>query len=625
MGLRLLAAGAVVILSGSAFAAKPGTYYDGIDTSSSAALRSDLETLLSTGFDQVTYANAWDALKAIDEDAGDSTRVLLMYTGDSRLKTEQCGGPGCENSNPETGEWTREHLWPQSSFNGDEPSYSDIHALFPCDQDVNNARGNLPFDYVTTTPDYTTPSGAKRGGGVFEPPDADKGRVARALLYMDVRYFGGTGEFDLVLEDSHTPVSGAGRMGNLTTLLEWHNAFPPDAAEIARNDAAYCLPPPRPATEQGNANPFIDNPGWADIVWAVSDGDTLSVGSTDRAPATAAPGSEVPMLTLTLTASGNEYDLESVVLNNNGTADDSEAGEIRMYIDAGNDGTVTTADPLIMTDAFSGGTVTFDLRNQRIGTSGRNLLFTLATDGSIDAGDTVAIQVAASSIVQSATSGGADTAPVFSAIDSGTTTIAGAGSGEVIVSEIMYNPNSNETGAVEWIEIFNTSTSNNAVMTNWTIKDEDGAGGTFSMTLTPLEAGVLIPSGMAVVDFQAAWGATFQIAQVTGFPSLANSPAPGNEVIELLDGSLVSVDTVDYDDAAPWPSDSPDGPSVYLLDPFFDSTSNDNGANWARSQAAVDGAFVNTVTLLFDGTDTGSPGVVAAPSLPVALDAFVIE
>ncbi len=628
MKIHMLAAGSLLLVCGSSFAAKPGTYYNGVDTSSSAALRSDLETLLSTGFDQVTYANAWDALGAIDEDPGDSLSVLLMYTEDSRLKSEQCGGSGCENSDDLSGEWTREHLWPQSSFNSDEPMRSDIHALFPSDQDVNNARGNFPFDYVTVSPDYTTTSGARRGGGLFEPTDSDKGRIARALLYMDVRYFGATGEFDLVLEDNHTPSTGSGLMGNLTTLLEWHHAFPPDVAEITRNDEAYCLPPPRPSTEQGNANPFIDNPEWVDIIWAVADSDTLSVAGTDRAPATAASGDEVPLLTLTLTASGNEYDVDSIVLNQTGTAEDSEAGEIRMYIDAGNDGAVTDADPLIMTDSFTGGTVTFDLRDQRITSSGRNLLFTFDTDASIDPGDTISLQVAASSLQQSTTSGGTDTNPTFSAIASSTTTIAGAGSGDIVISEIMYNPNSNESGPVdvEWIEIFNTSTSSSATLTNWTVKDEDGAGGTFSVTLAPLEAAVLTSDNLgSVADFQAAWGSGFQVLRISGFPGLSNSPGAGNETLQLLNGSMAVVDEVDFDDTTPWPSDSPDGPSIHLLDPFFDAVSNDNGANWARSQDGVSGAFTNVVTAVFDGSDVGSPGVVSAPSLPVMLDAFLIE
>ena len=44
-------------------------------------------------------------------------------------------------------------------------------------------------------------------------------------------------------------------MGLLTDLLAWHQADPPDAAEIARNDLIQ--------TFQGNRNPFVDHPEWA--------------------------------------------------------------------------------------------------------------------------------------------------------------------------------------------------------------------------------------------------------------------------------------------------------------------------------------------------------------------------
>src|SRR3546814_14675548 len=44
-------------------------------------------------------------------------------------------------------------------------------------------------------------------------------------------------------------------MGLLSTLLAWHQADPPDAAERDRNEVVYSF--------QGNRNPFIDHPGWA--------------------------------------------------------------------------------------------------------------------------------------------------------------------------------------------------------------------------------------------------------------------------------------------------------------------------------------------------------------------------
>ena len=108
--------------------------------------------------------------------------------------------------------------------------------------------------------------------GVWETWPGRRGDVARALLYLDVRYEGGihsgTGaaEPDLVLTDDDSLVATTGGnaslayMGRLSTLLAWHAADPVDAREEARNDEV--------AVHQGNRNPFIDHPEWATCVFA---------------------------------------------------------------------------------------------------------------------------------------------------------------------------------------------------------------------------------------------------------------------------------------------------------------------------------------------------------------------
>jgi len=42
-------------------------------------------------------------------------------------------------------------------------------------------------------------------------------------------------------------------------LLEWNRRYPPTESEIRRNKRVEQL--------QGNRNPFIDNPAWADDIW----------------------------------------------------------------------------------------------------------------------------------------------------------------------------------------------------------------------------------------------------------------------------------------------------------------------------------------------------------------------
>ena len=62
-----------------------------------------------------------------------------------------------------------------------------------------------------------------------------KGDVARAVLYMDVRYDGLEPDtVDLQAQDALTTPTN--RMGVLTTLRTWHEADPPSLAESNRNE-----------------------------------------------------------------------------------------------------------------------------------------------------------------------------------------------------------------------------------------------------------------------------------------------------------------------------------------------------------------------------------------------------
>jgi hypothetical protein len=90
---------------------------------------------------------------------------------------------------PERDGMNVEHTWPQSFFNKSLPMRSDLHHLLPTFQHPNSMRGHYPFGEVTGKPEYSNSAGAKLGGGVFEPPNFSKGKVARAVLYFFTRYY----------------------------------------------------------------------------------------------------------------------------------------------------------------------------------------------------------------------------------------------------------------------------------------------------------------------------------------------------------------------------------------------------------------------------------------------------
>ncbi|MFU8806555.1 MAG: endonuclease I family protein [Bradymonadaceae bacterium] len=141
-----------------------------------------------------------------------------------------------------------EHTWPQSRGANVEPSRSDIHHLFPIDEITNQARGNFEFGWVTCEPSSCAwaEGGSLLGpatdgrGTVFQVRPERRGNVARAILYVSLRY-----EFEISEREE-------------VVLREWNCTDPPDERERARNDEIE--------TRQRNRNPFVDRPDLVDRV-----------------------------------------------------------------------------------------------------------------------------------------------------------------------------------------------------------------------------------------------------------------------------------------------------------------------------------------------------------------------
>lgn len=220
-------------------------------------LRSELNELISN-HTSYSYTTTKNILRESDEDPDNPSNIILVYTGNSIDKFDF-------SSNLEPDFWNREHVWPKSHGefdNGDpfeEPAYTDVHNLKPVDSSINTLRGEKDFDMggdivfngsVETTC-YST-------NNTFEPRDEVKGDIARIILYMDVRYEGGIGEPNLVLVDGLTTYPYP-QLGDKSTLLQWHEQDPPDAFEKRRNDVIFKW--------QGNRNPFIDYPEFADYIF----------------------------------------------------------------------------------------------------------------------------------------------------------------------------------------------------------------------------------------------------------------------------------------------------------------------------------------------------------------------
>jgi endonuclease I len=247
----------VLLAAATLHAAPPEGYYANTRNLHGAALRQALHDIIDN-HTVLPYSSSsfdtHDALSILDQDPQNPDHVILIY---SRRSEPKSNWPN----------WNREHLWPQSlGIDRALPAYSDLHALRPCDSNVNSARGNAYFDFSSpTAPGYAFPAHPEApqcssDSDSWEPPDSVKGDIARAIFYMDLRYDGSSNEPLLVLTENSSQISSSAHyMGKLSTLLKWHRLDPVDDAERARNNRIY-------QDYQHNRNPFIDHPDWVEAI-----------------------------------------------------------------------------------------------------------------------------------------------------------------------------------------------------------------------------------------------------------------------------------------------------------------------------------------------------------------------
>jgi len=243
------------------------TYYSPLPVSPIDADRNDVHKLIKDThrnqlpYSSGSYGDVWDALIALDSDAS-GQNVRLIYANTLVSATPYDSGT-CEY-------WNREHLWSRSRGVGSSGmDNTDMHHLRPSDCNVNSARNNLYFGACGTgapLSECDTPAHAEAAADTekdpvsFLPPADRRGDVARAILYMDLRYDGDEGSttMDLVVSDCPETVPGGAGMGYLSQLLQWHLDDPPDDEEKQRNEKVCTV-------WQGNRNPFIDYPDLAPI------------------------------------------------------------------------------------------------------------------------------------------------------------------------------------------------------------------------------------------------------------------------------------------------------------------------------------------------------------------------
>ncbi len=224
-------------------------YYNTAEGKTGETLKTALHNIIDD-HQTLSYDAVWGALRNTDEDPNNPNNVILLYSGRSQSKTTNGGG---------VNDWNREHVWAKShgDFGTAQGPGTDLHHLRPTDVTVNSTRGNLDFDNGGN--EQSEAPGNYYDSDSWEPRDEVKGDVARMIFYMDVRYEGDSGEVDLEMNNNVNNGS-APYMGKMSVLLEWNEEDPVDEREIRRNNIIY-------EQYQGNRNPFIDHPEWAEMIW----------------------------------------------------------------------------------------------------------------------------------------------------------------------------------------------------------------------------------------------------------------------------------------------------------------------------------------------------------------------
>lgn len=300
------------------------SYYSSLNGKKDAALREAITALIYQHHTtDVGYNWNFENIDIVDG------VVLDMYSTCSWSSSQQ----GLNYSGICDG-YNREHTVPQNVFEESFPQKSDRHHLFLTDGKVNGIRSNYPFGETNATDGFSGLSNSEKAlgkfgaassgytGKVYEPDDMYKGDIARAVMYMVVRYattnecrkYGGSqNSYPVTTWYTNNKMFSNSLSTNyglsdaaVTFFLKWHRNDKVSNKEIARNTGVENV--------QGNRNPFVDYPILVEYLWGNKQGETFyltdAVGSFsgDFIPGvsdgSADGGGEIPQYTVTWSVNG---------------------------------------------------------------------------------------------------------------------------------------------------------------------------------------------------------------------------------------------------------------------------------------------------------------------------------
>ena len=161
-------------------------YYGDLTWENGEDLKTKLHDIISEGVTALRYDSPnWETNQNADQYLYDYSYVKGVYNDEPILKTSTNAG------------WQREHAFAASLMTGFSTgtavkSYgraTDFHNLFAASAGANGSRGNKNYGYVNLdSVELSSKENCLYTRKAWEPADDDKGRLARAIFYMDVMY-----------------------------------------------------------------------------------------------------------------------------------------------------------------------------------------------------------------------------------------------------------------------------------------------------------------------------------------------------------------------------------------------------------------------------------------------------
>jgi hypothetical protein len=293
------------------------TYYNLTENLSEENLKTVLGAITGNGYVSLGYNTARDEMfmtidnKKVNGQGAAQNTLECVYTG--RQAVGYTSRTDCQTNFS----FNTEHTFPQTFFSSAEPMKSDLHHLFPTDDNANNQRGDNPFGPVNN-PSWTN-GGSSSDGITFEPRDLQKGVAARSLFYFVLRY-----------QDYSNFVAP-----QESILRTWFQSFPVSSQERTRNSDIYSV--------QQNRNPFVDYPVFLERIQSITSNSVAPLNSSvDLSEDTMIYGTIQPNVPVT-------YSL--VIVNNGNTSVNltnfalTHPGELS-FASTGNDTTIGPGDAL---------------------------------------------------------------------------------------------------------------------------------------------------------------------------------------------------------------------------------------------------------------------------------------